>query len=59
MKDWAFGLTMTVMGMGVTLITLYLLTLLIRLLIKLFPRLIQGKGHMEIGYSTIFLSNGH
>ena len=38
MKDWAFGLTMTVMGMGVTFITLYLLTLLIRLLIKLFPR---------------------
>jgi Na+-transporting methylmalonyl-CoA/oxaloacetate decarboxylase gamma subunit len=37
MKDWAFGLTMTVMGMSVTLITLYLLTLLIRLLIKLFP----------------------
>ena len=38
MKDLAFGLTMTVMGMGVTLITLYLLTLLIRLLIRLFPR---------------------
>jgi Na+-transporting methylmalonyl-CoA/oxaloacetate decarboxylase gamma subunit len=37
MKDLAFGLTMTAMGMGVTLITLYLLTLLIRLLIKLFP----------------------
>jgi len=37
MKDWAFGLTMTVMGMGVTFITLYLLTLLIRLLIRLFP----------------------
>jgi len=38
MKDWAFGLTMTVMGMGVTFITLYLLTLLIRLLIRVFPR---------------------
>ena len=38
MKDLAFGLTMTVMGMGVTLLTLYLLTLLIRLLIRLFPR---------------------
>ena len=37
MKDWAFGLTMMVMGMGVTLITLYVLTLLIRLLIRLFP----------------------
>jgi Na+-transporting methylmalonyl-CoA/oxaloacetate decarboxylase gamma subunit len=38
MKDLAFGLTMTILGMGVTFITLYLLTLLIRLLIKLFPR---------------------
>ena len=37
MKDWAFGLTMTAMGMGVTLLTLYLLTLLIRLLIRVFP----------------------
>jgi hypothetical protein len=35
--DWTFGLTMTVAGMGVTFITLYLLTLLIRLLNKLFP----------------------
>ncbi|MDP2931286.1 MAG: OadG-related small transporter subunit [Chloroflexota bacterium] len=37
MTDLAFGLTMTVMGMGVTLLTLYILTLVIRLLIKLFP----------------------
>ena len=37
LKDLAFGLTMTVMGMGVTFITLYLLTLVIRLLIRLFP----------------------
>jgi Na+-transporting methylmalonyl-CoA/oxaloacetate decarboxylase gamma subunit len=37
MKDMAFGLTMTVAGMGVTFITLYLLMLLIRLLNKLFP----------------------
>jgi len=35
--DWTFGLTMTAAGMGVTLMTLYLLTLLIRLLNKLFP----------------------
>ena len=33
----AFGLTMTVVGMGVTFLTLYLLTLVIRLLIRLFP----------------------
>ena len=44
MKDWAFGLTMTAMGMGVTLLTLYLLTLLIRLLIKLFPSKEEDKG---------------
>lgn len=37
MKDLGFGLTMTVMGMGVTLLTLYLLTFVIRLLIRLFP----------------------
>jgi Na+-transporting methylmalonyl-CoA/oxaloacetate decarboxylase gamma subunit len=48
MKDWTFGLTMTVMGMGVTLITLYLLTLLIRLLIKLFPRKEDEEGEGQI-----------
>ncbi len=37
MTNLSFGLTMTVMGMGVTLLTLYILTLVIRLLIKLFP----------------------
>ena len=37
MKNLDFGLTMTVLGMGVTLVTLYLLTLLIGLLNKLFP----------------------
>ena len=37
MKDWAFGLMMTIAGMGVTLLTLYLLTLVIRLLDRLFP----------------------
>ncbi|MDD5127180.1 MAG: OadG family protein [Dehalococcoidales bacterium] len=35
--DVAFGVTMMVMGMGVTLITLYLLSLVIGLLVKLFP----------------------
>jgi Na+-transporting methylmalonyl-CoA/oxaloacetate decarboxylase gamma subunit len=37
MSDLAFGLTMTVAGMGVTFITLYLLTLIIHLLNRLFP----------------------
>jgi Na+-transporting methylmalonyl-CoA/oxaloacetate decarboxylase gamma subunit len=44
MKDWAFGLTMTILGMGVTFITLYLLTLLIRLLIRLFPSKEEDEG---------------
>ncbi len=35
--DWGFGLTMMVMGMGVTFLTLYILTLVISLLIKLYP----------------------
>jgi Na+-transporting methylmalonyl-CoA/oxaloacetate decarboxylase gamma subunit len=37
MSDMVFGLTMTVAGMAITFITLYLLTLVIRLLNKLFP----------------------
>ena len=37
MKDWAFGLMMTIAGMGVTFLTLYILTLVIRLMDKLFP----------------------
>jgi Na+-transporting methylmalonyl-CoA/oxaloacetate decarboxylase gamma subunit len=44
MSDLAFGLTMTVAGMGVTFITLYLLTLIIRLLNKLFPHREQDKS---------------
>ncbi len=35
--DWSFGLTMTVMGMGVTFITLVILMYIIRLLNKVFP----------------------
>jgi Na+-transporting methylmalonyl-CoA/oxaloacetate decarboxylase gamma subunit len=37
MKDLAFGLTVTLVGMGVTLFTLYILILVIRLLDKIFP----------------------
>jgi Na+-transporting methylmalonyl-CoA/oxaloacetate decarboxylase gamma subunit len=33
----AFGMTMMLMGMGVTLLTLYILILLVRLLNKLYP----------------------
>jgi len=44
MNDLAFGLTMMAAGMGVTLITLYLLTLLIRLLNRLFPFKKEDQG---------------
>ena len=37
MKDLEFGLIMTATGMGVTLVTLYLLTLVIGLMNRLFP----------------------
>jgi len=37
MKDVGFGFTMTVMGMGITFLTLLLLVYLIRLLAKIFP----------------------
>jgi len=37
LSDLGFGLTMTLLGMGGTLLTLYILILVIRLLDKLFP----------------------
>ena len=37
MDNLTFGLTMLIVGMGGTLLTLYLLTLLIRALTALFP----------------------
>ena len=37
MKDLSFGLTMTFWGMGVTLATLGLLILIIRLMNKMYP----------------------
>jgi Na+-transporting methylmalonyl-CoA/oxaloacetate decarboxylase gamma subunit len=43
MSDLAFGLTMAVAGMGITFLTLYLLTLLIRLLNRIFPFVKEGQ----------------
>ena len=37
MKDLSFGLTMTFWGMGVTLVTLGLLILIIRVMNKMYP----------------------
>ncbi len=48
MTDWTFGLTMLVMGMSVTLLTLYILTLVIRGLNKLFPfKEKEGEGNSK------------
>ena len=47
--DWNFGLTMMVMGMGVTFITLYILTLVISFLIRLFPFKAEGKEKAKTG----------
>ncbi len=39
MKDLEFGLIMTLTGMGVTLLTLFLLTLVIHLMNRIFPEI--------------------
>jgi len=44
LTDWAFGLTMTIMGMGITFLTLFLLILVIRLMNRLFPFKDERKG---------------
>jgi Na+-transporting methylmalonyl-CoA/oxaloacetate decarboxylase gamma subunit len=37
MDNWTFGITMIVVGMGGTILTLWILSLLMSLLNKLFP----------------------
>ena len=37
MDNWAFGLTMTIVGVGGTFLTLWVLSLVIDLLKKVFP----------------------
>lgn len=37
METWTFGLTLLLVGMGGTMLTLYLLTLLVGLLTRLLP----------------------
>jgi Na+-transporting methylmalonyl-CoA/oxaloacetate decarboxylase gamma subunit len=37
MKDLEFGLIMALAGMGVTILTLYLLTLIIQFMNRIFP----------------------
>ena len=43
MDNWTFGITMVVVGMGGTLLTLCILSLLMGLLKQVFP-LKQGEG---------------
>jgi len=43
MNNLTFGITMLVVGMGGTLATLFLLTLVIRALVALFPVRSSGK----------------
>ena len=37
MDNWTFGLTMLIVGMGGTLLTLWILSLIMSLLKKIFP----------------------
>lgn len=37
MKDVGFGLILTLMGMGTTLVTIWLITFIIKILDRLFP----------------------
>jgi len=43
MSDFTFGWTMTVLGIGVTLLTLLILAIVIRLLNRFFPEKEEAK----------------
>lgn len=49
MDNFSFGLSMTVVGMGGTLLSLWVLTLFINGLKKLFPEKAEGKSGKEGG----------
>jgi len=44
MSNMEFGIAATLTGMGVTLVTLYLLTLVVRLMNRLWPEVEQKEG---------------
>jgi Na+-transporting methylmalonyl-CoA/oxaloacetate decarboxylase gamma subunit len=44
MDNWTFGITMVVVGMGGTLLTLWILSLLMSVLKKLFPYKKEEEG---------------
>ena len=42
MDNWTFGVTMMVCGMGGTILTLWIMSLIMRLLGKIFPAKKEG-----------------
>ncbi len=44
MDNWTFGITMVVVGMGGTLLTLWILSLIMSLLKKTFPYIKEEDG---------------
>lgn len=47
MDNWTFGITMVVVGMGGTLLTLWILSLIMSLLKKTFPYTKEGDGKVN------------
>ncbi len=47
MDNWTFGITMIVVGMGGTLLTLWILSLLMSFLNHLFPYKKEKEGRQE------------
>jgi hypothetical protein len=45
LDNWTFGITMLVVGMGGTILTLWILSLIMSLLKKLFPLSKEGKSN--------------
>jgi len=45
LDNWTFGITMLVVGMGGTVLTLWILSLIMSLLKKLFPLSKEGKSN--------------
>ena len=45
LDNWTFGLTMLIVGMGGTLLTLWILSLLMSLLKQIFPYKKEGEGN--------------
>lgn len=44
MDKWAFGLTLTIVGVGGTFVTLWVLSVVIAVLKKIFPLAVEDSG---------------